>query len=334
MTLANGMHAALAATTPVRRVAMLSMHTSPLAPLGGREAGGMNVYVRTVSAALARAGVRVDVFTRRTGPAAPEAEWVTDGVRLIHVAAGPAERVEKEEMDGFADAFAHGVRAFAERDGVRYQALHSHYWLSAAAGRRLARDWDVPHVAMFHTLAEVKLAVGYGDYEPDPRVEAERALVHAVDRVIVATAHERRLLSDLYGVPGGRVAVIPPGVDRERFHPRDRAAARAALGIDPGARIVLAAGRIERPKGFDVVIEALGEMTVREGVQLHIIGGDDRAAAEVARLRAIAARAGVRDRVRFAGSVTHRRIGTYYNAADVVVMPSRYEYSANGCYRR
>ena len=325
MTLANGLHAAIAAPTPVRRVAMISMHTSPLAPLGGRETGGMNVYVRAVSAALAGAGLRVDVFTRRTDPFAPEVEAVTDGVRLVHVEAGPAERVEKEEMDGFADDFASGVLAFAAAEGTEYDLVHSHYWLSAVAGRVLARAWDAPHVAMFHTLADVKLAVGYSEYEPDARVDAERMLVHDVDRVVVATDHEMRLLGELYGVPARRVAVIPPGVDRERFRPRDRAAARAELGIDPAARILLAAGRIEAPKGLDVLIRALGEMTEREGVQLVVIGGDDRSRAEVARLRRIAADAGVSDLVRFVGSVTHEQIGTYYNAADVVVMPSRYE---------
>ena len=326
MTLANGIHAAIAApTAPARRVAMLSMHTSPLAPLGGRETGGMNVYVRAVSAALARRGVRVDVFTRRADPAPPEVEPMAPGVRLVHVPAGPAARVEKEEMAGYADDFADGVLAFAAREGARPDLVHSHYWLSAVAGRRLAREWDAPHAAMFHTLAGVKLAVGYSEREPAARVEAERALVHAVDRVVVATDHERRMLGELHGVPSGRVAVIPPGLDRERFHPRDRAAARAELGIDASARIVLAAGRIERPKGLDVLIEAIGAMRDREGVRLLVIGGDERAAAEVARLRGIAADAGVADRVRFVGAVRHGRIATYYSAADVVVMPSSYE---------
>ncbi len=334
MTLANGMHTAIAVATArahrrtrgsVRRIAMLSMHTSPLAPLGGRETGGMNVYVHAVSAALARAGLSIDVFTRRTDPFSPEVQRVTEGVRLIHVPAGPAARVEKEEMDGFADEFASGVSAFAAGESVRYDFVHSHYWLSAMAGRSLAREWDVPHIAMFHTLADVKLNVGYSEYEPDTRVVAERALVHDVDRVIVATEHEMHLLGDLYGVPSRNVAVIPPGVDRDRFRPRDQATARAELGLDPGARILLAAGRIERPKGLDVLIEALGEMTAVDGTQLLIIGGDERSIDEVARLRRVAEDAGVSDLVRFVGSVTHEQIGTYYNAADIVVMPSRYE---------
>ena len=325
MTFADGVYAPLDVPGPVRRIAMLSMHTSPLAPLGGRETGGMNVYVRAVSGALARAGLRVDVFTRRVDEATPEVETVTQGVRLVHVSAGPAGRVEKEEMDVFDDEFAAGVLSFAARERVRYDVVHSHYWLSAVAGRQISRAWDAPHVAMFHTLAEVKLDTGYSDHEPAARIEAERALVHDVDRVVVATEHELRLLGDLYGVPSRSVAVIPPGVDRDRFRPRDRMTARAELGLDAGARILLSAGRIERPKGLDVLIEALGEMTVRDGVQLLIIGGDERSVAEVARLRQIAVDAGVSDLVRFVGSVTHEQIGAYYNAADVVVMPSRYE---------
>ena len=325
MTFADGVYAPLDLPGTVRRIAMLSMHTSPLAPLGGRETGGMNVYVRAVSRALARAGLRVDVFTRRVDAASPEVETVTDGVRLLHVSAGPAGRVEKEEMDVFDDEFASGVLSFAAREGVRYDVVHSHYWLSAVAGRQISRAWDVPHVAMFHTLADVKLDAGYSDHEPAARIEAERSLVHDVDRVVVATEHEMRLLGELYGVPSRSVAVIPPGVDRERFRPRDRMTARAELGLDADARILLSAGRIERPKGLDVLIEALGEMTVRDGVQLLIIGGDERSTAELARLRRIAVDAGVSDLVRFVGSVPHEQIGAYYNAADVVVMPSRYE---------
>lgn len=307
------------------RVAVLSFHTSPLAQPGGRESGGMNVYVREVAARLAREDVRADVFTRRTDPVQPAAQPLAPGVRLVHVDAGPPRRVAKEDLHPWAAPFAAGVEAFARGEGEGYGLVHSHYWLAAEAGEMLARGWGVPHVAMFHTLAEVKLRSGASDGEPPERIEAERALTRGVDRVVVATEHERLLLGELYGVPPERASVIPPGVDRERFRPRDRAAARAALGIEAGARVLLAAGRLEPPKGLDLLIGALGEMREREGLLTIVVGGDERAAPELARLRALAEARGVAGLVRFEGAAPHERIGTYYNAADVVVAPSAYE---------
>ena len=310
-------------------LAVLAMHTSPLAPLGGRETGGMNVYVREVSAELARAGVAVDVFTRRADTASPEVEALSPGVRLIHVPAGPPERIEKEEMIALTGAFAAGVEAFAARAApavdASYDVVHSHYWLSAVAGRELARAWEAPHVAMFHTLAEVKLLARASEREPEARRQAERELVRDVDRIVAATEHERRLLEQIYDVPRHRVSVIPLGVQRERFRPRDQAAARARLGLDADARILLSVGRIEPLKGLDILIESLREMTERERLLLLIVGGDDRAERELARLRAVAAAAGVTELVRFVGAVPHEQLDAYYNAADVVVMPSFYE---------
>ena len=307
------------------RVAVLSYHTSPLAPPGGRESGGMNVYVREAAARLAREGVRADVFTRRTDPAQPAAQPLAPGVRLVHVGAGPPSRLGKEELHPWTAPFAAGVEAFARAEGLRYGLVHSHYWLAAEAGDMLARGWGVPHVAMFHTLAEAKLLARASACEPGVRREAERRLARAADRVVAATGHERRLLGRLCGVPPERVRVIPPGVDRGRFRPRPRRAARRALGLDPGARIVLAVGRLDPLKGLDVLIGALARMTQRERLQLIVVGGDDRAGDEIARLRAAAASAGVSALVRFAGPVPHERLGPWYNAADVVAAPSFYE---------
>ncbi len=317
--------APIPAVRPVRRVAMLSLHTSPLAPLGGRETGGMNVYVREVARELGALGIDVDVYTRRADPALPEVEAFAPGARVIQVAAGPAERVEKEEMAGLTSAFADGVEAFRARESVTYDLVHSHYWLSAAAGEPLAERWRVPHVAMFHTLAEVKLRARASESERPDRLEAERRLVHALDRVVAATEHEHRLLRQIYRVPSERVAVIPLGVDLARFAPGDRQAARERLGIPPEARVVLAVGRIEPLKGLDILIRAIAEMSDRSGVVLRIIGGDDRATAEVERLRAIAAQVGVADAVQFLGPRPHEALVDDYAAADVVAVPSFYE---------
>ena len=316
-----------------RRIAMLSLHTSPLAPLGGRETGGMNVYVREVAAQLAALGIAVDVFTRRSSTTEDEVREIAPavggvGARLVQITAGPKSRIERQEMIPFVEAFADGVEAFRAQQGVTYDVIYSHYWLAAEAGALLARRWGVPHAAMFHTLAEVKLRARASESEPRERIDAERRLVAGadpIDRIIAATEHERRLLSQIYRVPSTRVAVVPLGADLEQFQPRSQAEARAALGIDPNERMVLAVGRIEPLKGFDILIRAMAQLSDRRGVVLSIIGGDDRASQELDALRAIAEEVGVADAVRLLGPRPHEALPAYYNAADVVAVPSFYE---------
>ena len=311
------------------RIAMLSLHTSPLAPLGGRETGGMNVYVREVAGQLASLGIDVDVFTRRSSTTEDEVRPILAGgaatARLVQITAGPKARIEKEEMAPLCATFADGVEAFRARERVTYDVIYSHYWLSAEAGAILAQRWDVPHAAMFHTLAEVKLRARASESEPRERIEAEQRLVRGLDRIVAATEHERRLLMQIYRVPSSRVAVVPLGVDLDQFQPRSQAEARAALGIDPDERMVLAIGRIEPLKGFDILIRSMAQLSDRSNVVLSIIGGDDRASRELAALRAVAEEVGVTDSVRLLGPRPHEDLPAYYNAADVVAVPSFYE---------
>lgn len=308
-----------------QRIAMLSLHTSPLAPLGGRETGGMNVYVLEVARGLAALGVAVDVFTRRTGDAEPEVVEFAPGARLVQITAGPVERLEKEDLLPFVDAFAERVEAFRAREGLTYEAIYSHYWLSVAAGDRLASRWHVPHEAMFHTLGDVKLRARASESERPERLEAERRLVHSLDRIVAATEHERQLFRQIFRVDARKVAVIPLGVDLGMFTPRPQAEARARLGLDPTRRSVLAVGRIEPLKGLDILIRAVGELQPRVPVDLLIIGGDERAATEIARLESIAAEAGASAAVRFLGPKPHDALPDWYAAADVVAVPSFYE---------
>ncbi|MSP22697.1 MAG: glycosyltransferase family 1 protein [Dehalococcoidia bacterium] len=307
------------------RVAVLSFHTSPLAPLGGSKAGGMNAYIHEVVVGLGALGWAIDVFTRRESVVTPEVVALAPGVRLVHVPAGPAEPLDTEALASLVDEFAAGIEAFRQREDVTYDLAHSHYWLSVAAGELLARRWDVKHLAMFHTLAEVKLRARASEHESPARIGAERRLVHQVDRVVAATAHERQLLRQIYRVPAERVAVIPLGVDLEVFRSRDAGTARAALGIAAGARVLLAVGRLEPLKGFDILIRALAQLTDDDEVILLLAGGDERSAPERERLEAVAREVVVADRVRFLGAVPHQELAQYYNAADVVVVPSFYE---------
>ena len=307
------------------RVAMLSMHTSPLAALGGSVTGGMNVYVREVASQLGALGIAVDVFTRRSDSTSPEVEEFAPGARLVTVPAGPAEQLENERMIPLTGEFADSVEAFRAREGLRYDIIDSHYWLSAVAGRLLAARWGVPQCGMFHTLGDVKLRARASEHEPVERLEAERRLVHSLDRVVAATEHERRLLRQVFRVPAERVAVIPLGVALDQFVPGDRSAARAQLGIAEDERVLLSVGRIQPLKGLDILVHALSEITDRERLSLLIVGGDEAAGPEIARLRAIAEEIGVAGMLRWIGPIPHQELPVYYNAADVVVVPSFYE---------
>jgi len=305
------------------RVALISVHTSPLASLGGREAGGMNVYVRESAAELARLGYAVDVFTRDDG-SSPTESSIAPGVRLIALEAGPRAPIEKEEQVEHLPGFLNSLRAFRVREGVRYDVVHSHYWMSGWVGRHLQRLWDVPHVTMYHTLGEVKRRARVEEREPVRRIEVERLVALTADRIVAASTHEKGLLSRLYGAPESRIAVVPCGVNLDRFRPVDRAAARASLGLPEGGGIVLFVGRLEPLKGLEILIDAVAELEDSAPLLL-IAGGDEHSAPYAATLRARAEAAGIGGRTRFVGAVTQAELPAYYGAADVCVVPSFYE---------
>jgi len=305
------------------RIAQISAHTSPLAPLGGRETGGMNIYVLELSRELARLGYEVDIFTRRDGDL-PRVEAVAPNLRLVRLDAGPATPVEKEAIVACLPEFAHSMRRFIHGEGRGYDVIHSHYWQSAWAARAIARHLHVPHVVMFHTLGEVKNRARITEQEPTRRIRHERAIARRADAMITASDHERLLLSRYYGASEGRMHTIPCGVDLELFQPRNRAAARRQLGLDPDRPVLLWVGRLEKLKGVDILIQALAELDERE-FTLLIVGGDERAAGLKAELQAQARDAGVAANVRFIGAVPHDALPAYYSAADVCVVPSYYE---------
>ena len=256
------------------RVAVLSAHSSPLAPLGGRETGGMNVYVRELSRELGARGYAVDVFTRRAASGAPEVQPIGPNARVIHIDAGPAEVIAKDEIAAHLPQFEANLLAFIERDGRRYDLVHSHYWMSGWLGVRLSERWRVPHVAMFHTLGEVKNRARITEHETIARIDAERAVAATADAIVVASAHERDLLDDLYGVDQARVSVVPCGVDLDLFSPIEKEEARHRLHLTPGERIILFVGRIEPLKGIDVLIGAAAQLHEDENFRVLIVGGE------------------------------------------------------------
>lgn len=313
------------------RIAMLSLHTSPLADLGRtRDAGGMNVYVRELSRELGRGGMCVDIFTRRSDPTLPPIQWLSDQVRLIAISAGPAIPLPPGELYPYVDDFARHVARFAERSTDGYDLIHSHYWLSAAAGLALARQWDVPHVTMFHTVERLK-GQQYGggaaatDMAARVRIEQEGRIARAVDRVIVSTEHEREQLQRLYGLPAALLPIIPCGVDPHIFTPgtaEERDADREAIA--PGRTpTLLFVGRLDPIKGIELLLESVARM--RTPARLIVVGGDPAGDPEVERLRGQAAALGIGARVAFPGAVPQRELPRYYRAADALVVTSRYE---------
>jgi D-inositol-3-phosphate glycosyltransferase len=315
-------------TSTVRKLAVLSLHTSPLAQPGEGDSGGMNVYVRELVSALAQAGVQADVFVRRWTDHLPTVVDVEPGFRVVHVDAG-SPHLAKEQLPDVVDDFADGVLDHlrrAERSGDGFDLLHANYWLSGVAGHRLKHELELPLVSTFHTLARVKAETG--DAEPARRVRAETDVIACSDAILASCQAEADELERLYGASADRIEIVPPGVDHAFFSPGDRAGARAALrhlrlGDGP---VLLFAGRIQPLKGLDVAIGALAELD-RPDATLVVVGGASGADGEreVARVRRLVADLGLDGQVRFVPPQPHHLLSTYYRAADVVLVPSRSE---------
>ncbi len=319
------------------RIAMLSVHTCPLATLGGKETGGMNVYVRDLSRELGRRGHRVDVYTRSQNPDIPHIS--TDlgaGGRVIHLPAGPEEPYDKHRVYDHLDEFVDGALAQARRDGIQYDVLHSHYWLSGAAAQRLRRRWKAPIVHMAHTLGKMKNLVAEKrpmERETSRRVAVETEIAAFADALIASTPAEENQLAELYDADRRKIHVIPPGVDIDRFHPIPAAHAKEHIGECTDRSMILFVGRIEPLKGIDTLLEAIALVTQRrpelhERLGVPIIGGQADAICtdeEMARLADLRQRLGIEDVVTFLGSKNQDTLQYYYSAAEMVVMPSDYE---------
>jgi D-inositol-3-phosphate glycosyltransferase len=321
--------------TSIKRVAMLSVHTCPLAMLGGKETGGMNVYVRDLGDELSRRGIAVDVFTRSQNPHLPHVmHQLGPNGRVIHIPTGPEEPYDKNKVFDHLPEFVDGVLQFAEDEGVQYDVIHSHYWLSGWAARELRAEWNVPIVQMFHTLGKMKnmVANGPSEFETARRIEVETEIVHFADRLVAATPTEREQLIQLYGADPRTISVVPPGVDLAHFHPMSKRIAQQHIGVESHDWMVLFVGRIEPLKGVDTLIRAMALLAYEcptwvSRLSLAIIGGDPNTNenAEMERLKAMHAELKLGDLVVFLGAKDQNTLQYYYNAAEAVVMPSHYE---------
>ncbi len=318
---------------PRPRVAVVSLHTSPLDQPGIGDSGGMNVYIRAAAGRLVARGIDVDVFTRCRGDGLPEVDRLPAGPRIVRVKAGPCAPVPKEELPRYLPEFLGGVLRRRRLEGRGYDIVHSHYWLSGWVGRGAKELWRVPLIASFHTLGKVKnysLARGEAP-EPPVRLEREGAVIAEADRITAATPAEASALVGLYSADPDRIRLAPPGVDHAVFSPRSKAAAKEGLHLT-GVRLVLFVGRLQAHKGPDVAVRTLAEAVARapageDDLVLAIVGGPSGSGhgAEMARLAGLASALGVADRVMFFPPQSQRRLADFYAAADALLVPSRSE---------
>ena len=318
------------------RVAVISVHTCPLARLGSSETGGMNVYVRELSRKLGAAGVAVDVFTRRQDSGTPEVVEFGENARVIHLPAGPVGPNDKYQVVQHLSQFALEISDFRQRAGAQYDLVHSHYWLSAPVAVGLAHRWQLPLVTMFHTLGRMKNQVSEDGHEREhaSRLDVEQVAMHASDLLVAASPTDMEQMVSLYGAVPSRIRIVPGGVDTELFRPLARQPARAALGFGPEKQLLFV-GRIQRLKGLDLLLQSFRKLLDgwRHGPspRLTIVGGGvpdeepNPESVEIVRLKRVAEELGLDGLVRFAGAVPHDELPSYYSAADVVVVPSLYE---------
>lgn len=318
------------------KVAMLSFHTCPLATLGGKDTGGMNVYVKELTRYLGRAGVHVDVYTRSQDEHVPQViHDLGYGNRVVHIPAGPEIPLPKSELAEYIPLFAKRIKEFAEQKNLNYDLIHAHYWMSGAVGTLLKNDWHVPMISMFHTLALLKNKIAANsEFEGDYRINGEKEVLSNSERVVVSTDAEIEALLELYTIDIHKTTIIPPGVNVGHFYPIAKDEARGYIHQEKET-MILFVGRIEPLKGIETLIRALGVLRSRNEIDeskicLTIIGGDATATEEnmgeeMIRLQKIREMLGVESLVNFIGKKSQNELPYYYSAANMVVVPSRYE---------
>ncbi|MCA1841038.1 MAG: glycosyltransferase [Actinomycetota bacterium] len=315
----------------IRKVAMLVVHSNPLAEPGAGDAGGMTVYVRQMARTLAARGVEVDIFTRFDGTGPREAD-LYDGVKVIQVVGGPAD-LEKQQIAAHLPEFYCNLRSRVEAAGDRYDVIHSHYWLSGRVASKLSNSWNVPFIHTFHTLGRVKNDnLAPGDVpEPEGRLAGEVKVIADANAIVASTVEERTSLIELYAAHPEKISLIAPGVDHELFTPADTQEAKKALGLS-GKKVLAFVGRLQPLKAADTAIRALAHLVEwgrvdLDEVRLLVVGGSSGAsgASEPDRLKKLAADLGVIGSVAFYPAQPQQSLPDIYRAADVCLVPSHSE---------
>ena len=311
-------------TDPLQ-LAMFSIHSSPIGELGTKNTGGMSVYIRELARELGRRGHRVDIFTRLNGTRHDHLVDLYENVRLIHLSAGNNGQVKKKTLYYYLADFLRALEKFKSQQNLRYDLVHSHYWLSGRLGSWVQERWHIPHIVMFHTLGVVKNIVGLAEQEPDLRLATERKLVQSCERILAPTAIEKQNLLKYYNAADDKIAVVPCGVNLDLFQPQDKKTARQMLDLDENTPIALYVGRFDPIKGIERLLKAIAHLRRHQRVQLLLIGGDGPQTEEFQHLQRLVSELGIQESVTFLGRIEQKQLPPYYSAADVVVIPSYYE---------
>ena len=307
----------------MERAAFITLHACPLAAPGRGKSGGMNVYVRQLASALGELGMKIDIFTREHSDVANRVETIGSNVRVIHINVGEPDAHLDELYDLLPDFFEQ-LNKFREEEGLEYDVVHSHYWLSSWVGRELSQELAIPHVVTFHTLSLIKMQSRAGEEEQSERSVIETKVIATADRIIAFSPHERDAMARLYAADANKITLVPCGVDLEVFRPLNQKAVRSSLGLN-GEKILLYVGRVEPIKGLDLLVETAAQMDSEDGVRMIVVGADVNGDREMDRVRQLAREKDLEDKIDFVGQVDHDDLPLYYNAADVCVVPSYYE---------
>jgi D-inositol-3-phosphate glycosyltransferase len=285
----------------------------------------MNLYILSLSHEMNKSGVKVDIFARWHDPDEPEIIMINERTRLIHIRAGEPRDTSKTDIYNCLPEFEANLLAFIRKDGAKYDIIRSHYWTSALVAEHVKKQLGVPDVVTFHTLGEVKNRASDTEEEPALRIQSEKEIVGTADCIVASTLEEKNNLVRLYGSQPEKVRVIPGGVDLDLFHPTDREKARNDLDLEEYRRVLLFAGRLQPFKGLDLLLHAMTYLPNHGITQLLIVGGNAGKTDELVKMNALVSELGIGSMVTFVGAVEHEKMPTFYNAADICIIPSYHE---------
>lgn len=307
------------------KIAMLSIHSSPIGKLGSQDTGGMSVYVRELARELGGRGHRIDIYTLTQHSGHQKILNLHENVRLIHLGISNNRALSKLALYPYLPKFFRSLEKFRFHENLDYDVIHSHYWLSGRVGSCAQRLWNLPHLVMFHTLGALKNRTGMGMQEPSFRIAVEKELIHSCHRILAPTELERENLINYYSASAEKIGVVPCGVNLELFYPEEKVKARKKLGLDPNDVILLYVGRFESLKGITTLLEAMTYLKNHPRLRLVIVGGDGHGTPESQSLKQKAKNLGMDKRIIFAGQIKQKNLPPYYSAADALVIPSHYE---------
>jgi len=313
----------LMSTKPIRsgkisKIAMICIHSSPVGDIGSRDTGGMSVYIRELARELAGSGISVDIITLCENPSVSRIIPLFKNVRLICLDIKNHHATTKENLYGYLPEVHDEFKRFMHKRKVAYDIIHSHYWISGIFGNQIKKIWNIPHVITFHTLGAVKNNACSLELESDFRIEKEQELAEVCDKVIVSTFNEKKKLKHFYQVLDEKIGIVPAGVDFELFRPSDKTTARTELGLNDNKQLLLYVGRYVPIKGLDRLLKIMPDINHENRFKLIVIGGDD----DHEKIDTLIRKLGVQKSVALIGRKNQNLLPRYYNASDMLVMPS------------